>query len=87
MEKFISGSHFEEKQIEQENHFRVVRYTPHAGHGLIRQVLGEEMAFDEAERLAEANAPVVDDETIVIQDENKTGLDAEILEYISQAVK
>ena len=63
---------------ENEKHYRVVRYYPHPGHGLMTDVLAEHLSIDEAERVREQNAPAISDEEVVIQDELKVGIDAEI---------
>jgi len=58
--------------------FRVVRFYPHYGHGLVEDVLGDDLTLEEAEELVRRNPPVVSDEAVVIQDKTKSGLDAEL---------
>lgn len=58
-----------------ENHFKVVRYFNDWGVGVIEQVLGSGLTFEEAERIADSQAPTSSAERIMIQDEDATGLD------------
>jgi hypothetical protein len=61
-----------------DQHYRVVRYYPHPGHGLMTEVLAEHISIDEAKLVCEQNAPDVSDEQVVIQDELKVGIEAEV---------
>lgn len=67
-----------QEQLDSEKHFRVVRYYPHPGHGILTEVIAEHLTIDEAERVREQNRPPVSDEDVVIQDELKVGVDAEV---------
>lgn len=61
-----------------EKHYRVVRYYPHFGHGLIAEVLGQNLSFDQARKIFDDNKPHFENEDIVIEDQAKVGLEAEI---------
>lgn len=62
-----------------ENHFSVVRYYSQFGHGIVRDVLGENLTLDEAKALQEKHKGLIADEDIVIEDQNKIGLEAEVI--------
>lgn len=66
-------------QMKDENHYRVVRYYHHFGHGILADVLGENLRYPEAQRILERNEPIVEDEHVVIEDQNKQGAEAEVL--------
>ena len=67
-----------EKKVDvAERHYTVIRYYPHPGHGLMKEVLAENLTLSEAEKLAEENRPVISEEDVVIQDQFKSGLEAE----------
>ncbi len=70
-----------ERSIHPESHYRVVRYHPHFGHGIFAEILGENLSLDDAKKLHEANKPVITKEDLVIEDQNKVGVDAEVLSY------
>lgn len=59
-----------------ENHYRVVRFYPHGGHGTIEETLASDLTLEEAQRLADTEAPVTSDEQIMIQDQAQEGLAA-----------
>jgi hypothetical protein len=61
-----------------DRHYRVLRFTPSAGHGVLRDVLAENLSLDEAREVAKQNAPVVHDEEVVIEDQLRIGLDAQV---------
>jgi hypothetical protein len=64
--------------IPGQRQFRVVRFYPHYGHGLMEDVIGDDLTLEEAEELVRRNPPVATDEAVVIQDKTKSGLDAEL---------
>lgn len=66
---------------QNESHFRVVRYYPDFGNGTRIDVLGENLSLEEAHRLQDKNKPVVSHEDVVIEDQNKEGVEAEVLTY------
>lgn len=66
-------------QTGNEGHFRVVRYYHHFGHGILADVLGENLNFDEARQILEENEPIIEDEHVVVEDQNKQGAEAEVL--------
>lgn len=65
---------------EPDRHYRVIRFQPHPGHGMIEDILGENLTLSEAEALADRNYPVVHGEEVVVQDQDKIGLEADISE-------
>lgn len=62
-----------------ENHYSVVRYYSQFGHGIVRDVLGENLTLEEAKKLQELHKGLIADEDIVIEDQNKIGLEAEVI--------
>ena len=63
--------------IDRTNHlYRVVRYYPHPGHGIIEEVLGRGLSIEDAELLADRETPVVSGEHLMIEDQDEAGLDA-----------
>jgi hypothetical protein len=67
-----------ESYINNDRHFRVVRYHPHFSHGLMEDVLGDNLTLQEAEEIAAMNPPVLSDEEVIILDLTKHGLEAEL---------
>lgn len=66
-------------ESDQMRHYRVVRFYSHFGHGLMKDVIGANLSLEEAEELLNQNLDKVAGEDIVIQDQNKIGLEAEVL--------
>lgn len=56
-----------------DRHYRVVRYYPEFGLGTSEDVLGSHLTMEEAEKIADANPPIVSDEEIAIEDEDASG--------------
>jgi len=61
-----------------EKHYSVVRYYSQFAHGIVRDVLGENLTLEEAKKLQEQHKGLIAEEDIVIEDQNKIGLEAEV---------
>jgi hypothetical protein len=68
-----------ESYLQDDRHYRVVRYHPHFSHGVMEDVLGDNLTLAEAEDLAERNPPILTDEEVIILDLTKQGLEAELV--------
>lgn len=66
-------------QFQDGHHFRVIRYYQHFGHGIMMDILGENLTREQAQDLYEKNEPMVTHEDLVIEDQNKVGVEAEVL--------
>lgn len=62
-----------------ERHYRVIRYYSDFGHGIMKDVIAEDLTLDEAERLANENRGEVSGEDVVIQDQLRSGLESEVI--------
>lgn len=60
----------------RDKHYRVVRFIDDFSLGPIREVLQENLSFDEAKSLAREKSGV-EGEQIVVQDEREVGLESE----------
>jgi hypothetical protein len=68
-----------DQNIDQnEAHYRVVRYYEDQRHGVFKEVLEENMTFEEAEQFAGTLHGQVPGEDIVVQDQNIIGIGSEV---------
>lgn len=56
-------------------HYRVVRYYPHPGHGVISEILDENLSFEAAQECVRTHPPVSHEEEIMIVDQDRQGLE------------
>jgi hypothetical protein len=63
---------------EDERHYRVVRYYPAPGKGLLEDTLGSDLTLREAEHLVQQNPPVSHEEEVVVVDQEKPPYDDEV---------
>jgi hypothetical protein len=66
-----------ERGQDQGAHYRVVRYYGDQGHGVFKEVLEENLSFEEAERLA-GSVYGRPGEDIVVQDQDLVGIESEV---------
>jgi len=62
-----------------DNHYSVVRYYSQFAHGIVRDVLGENLTLEEARELQRKHKGLIADEDVVIEDQNKQGLESEVV--------
>ncbi len=59
-----------------DRHYRVIRYYPHPGHGVITEILDENLSLADAEECVRTHPPISHEEEIMIVDQNLQGLDS-----------
>lgn len=58
------------------HHYKVVRYYPHPGHGVIAETLDDDLTMEAAEECVRAHPPTSHEEEIMIVDQDRQGLEA-----------